>query len=248
MPTPRELVAAYGREYDLTRRQMQQLLRVVWRDVGGPGQANLDELLSIVLPILQGAQMNVAQLVTAFADAISTEFGVTLSPPAPNPLRVSGAFLRNGTPPAQVYERAVVDVRRELAKQRGIVDARAAGRRRLLVLADTDLALTHRVAAGDAFDALGFQRYRRVPTGRSCDLCRTAAAHTYNVGYLLPIHPHCDCRVLPLYEGRKIPTRDLPDLPEPTATVDPVVREHGELGPVLVEGSHRFTAEHDLGS
>lgn len=245
MATPAALVHAYGREYDLIRRELRRLTSDVWRDVGGPGDDNLDAWLRLILPIMNGAEVNIGQLVAAYLDQLSTDWGITTTPIV-TPEQVTGAALRNGTPPAEVYTRPVIDVRRELARDRRIDRAREAARQRAIVLADTDAALAHRFAAASAFETLGFTRYRRVPTGRSCDLCRTAAEQLYNVAQLLPIHPHCDCRVIPVYSEVRVPQRDLPTSPPPTAPADPVVREHGELGPVLVDRSHAFTGPGDL--
>lgn len=236
---------AYGREYDVTRRELRTLVSAVWRDVGGPDDANLDAWLRLILPIMNGVEVNIGQLVAAYLDELSTEWGITITPIV-TPEQVTGPALRNGTPPEDVYARPVVDVRRELSRRRRIDRARETARQRALVLADTDAALAHRFAASTAFDALGFQHYRRVPTGRSCDLCRTAAEQRYNVAQLLPIHPHCDCRVLPEPMTADVPQRDLPKSPPPSAPADPVVRDHGELGPVLVDRSHAFTGPGDL--
>lgn len=245
MATPAELVQAYGREYDVIRRELRRLTSDVWRDVGGPGEGNLNAWLNLILPIMAGAEVNIGQLVAAYLDELSTEWGITITPIVTTD-QVTGTALRNGTPPEEVYARPVVDVRRELARGRRIDRAREAARQRALVLADTDAALAHRFAAASAFEQLGFTTYRRVPTGRSCDLCRTAAEQRYNVAQLLPIHPHCDCRVLPEYSAVRVPQRELPKVPPPSAPADPVVREHGELGPVLVDRAHAFTGPGDL--
>lgn len=245
MASPAELVQAYGREYDIIRRELRRLTSDVWRDVGGPGDDDLTAWLNLILPITSGAEVNIGQLVAAYLDELSTEWGITITPIV-TPEQVTGPVLRNGTPPEQVYARPVVDVRRELRRRRRIDRARETARKRAVVLADTDAVLAHRFAAASAFEALGFQHYRRVPTGRSCDLCRTAAENVYNVAQLLPIHPHCDCRVLPDTAGFRVPQRDLPSIPPPSAPADPVVREHGELGPVLVDRAHDFTGPGDL--
>lgn len=245
MATPAELVQAYGREYDVIRRELRRLTSDVWRDVGGPGDGNIEALLQIILPIMSGVEMNIGQLVAAYLDELSTEWGITITPIV-TPDQVTGAVLRNGTPPEEVYARPITETRRALAKGKRIERARVDGRRRLQALADTDAMLAHRLAAGDAFHSLGFERYRRVPTARSCDLCRTAAENIYNAAYLMPIHGNCDCRIVPVYPPANVPQRELPKVPPPSAPADPVVREHGELGPVLVDRAHVFTGPGDL--
>lgn len=245
MATPAELVRAYGYEYDQLRREVRILIDAVWRDTGGPSQANLDDWLRSVLPIVRGAELNTSQLVTAYLDTLSSDWGITTTPVV-DAAKVTGAALRNGTTPETVYTRPVVNLRAELARGNRIDRARQRARDRARVLADTDVALAHRFAAANAFDALGFEQYRRVPTGRSCDLCRTAAENTYNIAQLLPIHSHCDCRVLPIYPPARVPSRELPEIPKPAAPAEPVVREHGELGPVLVDRNHHFTGPGDL--
>lgn len=243
MPSPAELVAAYGREYDLIRRELTRLLGSVWREVAGPAEANLDAWLRIALPAVAGAGRNVVTLVTAYLDSLSSEWGITDSPKI-DPADIIGKNLR-GVDPAEVYKRPIVDVRRALADGHSLARSNQIASQRAVVLGDLDLSLTHRATAQQSFEQLGFQRYLRVPTGASCDLCKTAARNRYKTADLLPIHARCDCRVMPEPDGRFVGRR--PPIPEPSTTVEPAVREHGELGPVLVDRRNTFTGPGDLG-
>lgn len=243
MPTPAELVAAYGREYDLIRRELRRLLESLWREVAGPSDDNREAWLRLVLPAVTGAERNIVTLVTAYLDTLSSEWGIDDSP-AVDPADVIGKKLR-GVEPETVYSRPVIDVRRALASGHSLARANQIAGQRAVVLGDTDLTLTHRSTAQQSFEQLGFQRYLRVPTGKSCDLCKTAARNRYRTGDLLPIHAHCDCRVMPEPLDRQPGRR--PSIPQPATTVDPVVREHGELGPVLVASQYTFTGPGDLG-
>jgi hypothetical protein len=132
----------------------------------------------------------------------------------------------------------------------------SAGIARLKDIAATDMQLAKTHTARESFTRNGIQRYQRVLTGStSCALCYVASTQTYSRGDLLPIHPGCDCSVSPIVgdldrdaelEATHEAIRQRFDTSDRGArAIDYrkalIVREHGELGPLLTVGEHRFT-------
>lgn len=155
----------------------------------------------------------------------------------------------------------VDEVEARLAEEKPLTKAVAAGERRARLLGVTDLELAEREAARQILttDARAPRFYQRVLTGdENCGLCVVASTQRHRREQLLPIHPGCDCVVQPLPDG----TRHVVDeqlLEAAHAAIQKtfgisdrsaraidyrkilLVREHGELGPVLTVAKHKFT-------
>lgn len=237
------------------------------------GQANVDvaaaeRFANTAAAISTAAQTRTAALVDAYLAALLARPPKGIEAPV-------GADVRNGTEPFDVYHRAVVEARRQLADGHSWPDAMRAGRARATSAAETDVMLTERQAFNDWADGESrITGYRRVLTGRSCMFCATASTQRYHKGTLRPLHSHCDCVTAPIIgsadPGHVINRALLRDLkaaggsrywkarglvevrddgsflvanPDGTARVLKVAeRQHGELGPVLVDREHAFTA------
>lgn len=275
MPAPELLIAAYGARYDQARAAASAAVGQLWDAVGGLDDQAADEFVRQAVTIVLGAERTTASLTAAYLSQLIAELASTPPAPARLDLAtVTGRALR-AAPPAEVYARPVVTARKAIAEGRSLVEALAAGRARATSTAATDVALAHRAAAvavmaGDD-RVVG---YRRVLTGRSCALCATASTQRYHRHTLAPIHAHCDCRVAPLVgdqdPGQVINDDLLDRLREAGGsrywrqrgvTVDEhghlvvgddgrrlevATKEHGELGPVLVDRDHHFSGEGDL--
>ena len=153
-----------------------------------------------------------------------------------------------------------------------------AGQERLDSLAATDLQLakTHTAQQALSRDAR-VVGYRRVLEGTySCGLCIVASTQRYRKAELMPVHPGCDCDVVPIYgdrdPGRLINAGALADVHaavkdrfgvdseaaraipriydgkgDPTLYRDVIVtHNHGEIGPVLGVRGQDFTGPADL--
>lgn len=162
--------------------------------------------------------------------------------PLPLPLaEVTGPAVRNGTEPATVYTRPFVTVWSDLKEGKEWEEAVKAGMERATSAVQTDVQLamrsTLRVVGGKDDRILGYQR---VPDGDACTFCKLIAGRRYLKENLLPVHPRCGCGVDVVTQADRAEffgalENDL-DLPPEVA-----VREHGELGPVVVDARHRFT-------
>lgn len=199
MPTPVELVEAYGRQYDRIRKTAADRARRWFERFGGPTDSDLERWLQFVIPLVEGSQSQTGALVDAFFAQFATELGEPRGVVGLDVEDITGPAVRNGATAETVYSRAVVDLRSRLGENLGIDRARqiAAGRARSSV--ETDIALSHRAAHLRVIDSSdSVSGYRRVLTGRSCMICATASTQRYSRQDLLPIHPHCDCRIAPI--------------------------------------------------
>lgn len=106
--------------------------------------------------------------------------------------------------------------------------------------------------------------YRRVlGAGKNCELCITASTQRYHRDDLQPIHSSCGCTTEPISEpvtarivdGRPLSVGEVDDstrdaLESAGLAVEDlppvVVRQHGELGPVLTDARHAWTGPEDL--
>lgn len=254
MASPDALLASYGRQYDEIRSELGRVVQRLWRLTGGPSDENLEQWLAAVLPTVAAAERTTVTLVALYLDLLSNQWGIDLKPSI-SAGDIIGTQLR-GVEPVDVYRRPIITVRNQLAAGKSLVEATKIGGQRAVSTAQTDVVLTHRAAAGQAFESLGFKYFRRVLTGKSCDLCQAASTQRYKTGQLLPIHPHCDCRVMPIYEQNdpgSIINSDVLATPAVQAAIADrtrrrvAQREHGELGPVLVAAAQNFTGPGDLG-
>jgi hypothetical protein len=227
-----------------------------------------DRFVAQILPVAAGAQQSLASLAWTFqAKMLADITGDTTAPPLVSLAKVTGQALR-GVDPAIVYRRPFTEIYRLLSAGKSMTQAITAGQLRAQQIAVTDLQLTSMRTANEVLTSTPHapQYFRRVLTGHeNCGLCILASTQRYHRRTLAAIHPGCDCEVAPL-----------PDTVDPGQVLDPdlliaahdaiadrfgvydaggrapdyrkviLVREHGELGPVLTVADHRFTGPDDI--
>ncbi len=164
--------------------------------------------------------------------------------------------------------RPIITARAGLGQGMDWTDAILTGLERALVMAMTDVQLGQRHSADWWAKSGRIAGYRRTLTGKSCGLCATASTQRYHQGDLMPIHGRCDCGVAPITggsdPGQVINHGLLNDLQSASNRSDywadhsltvtggkvetdagdrfkPTVRQHGELGPVLVTPGDTFS-------
>ena len=201
-------------------------------------KADVPGFLQAALPIVAAGQSASARATAAFLARSSG------SRPKPLDLTaVTGASVRNGTPPAKVYERPFVSVFTMLKNGAQYQDAVNAGRARAVSTAATDVQLTMRqtlVEVGTADERIiGFAR---VPDGGACEFCQLIAGQRYTTEDLMPVHNNCGCGVdIITAENRGDYFEGNPDNSLDMAS-SVAIASHGELGPVLVDPAHNFPA------
>lgn len=227
------------------RRQLVGQLQRLWDSLDDYRDEQIDQFAGRAASAVTGGQRNTVELEQAYLARLATAVrGEQVRPAGIDPRELVGSRLR-GVEPREVYRRAGVDVWTALADGEPIGQAQRRGRRRALSTAQTDLQLARTHAARRLLP--GDERvvgYRRATRGaETCDLCVTAAEQRYHTDQLMPIHPGCDCAIVPIYSDAD--PSDALDRPD-RDPVDVAVREHGEIGAVLTHADHGFTGPENI--
>jgi hypothetical protein len=216
----------------------------VWSSLPAHHHENVDEWLTKVLPIVSAAQRQSVHLTEAYlARALERQpIGVDVE-------KLIGAEVRNGAKPEDVYVRPFITVWADLKAGKALTDAVNAGLARATSTAAMDVQLSMRAALVSIGRADGgIVGYSRVPDAGACTFCHTCAGQRYTTDQLMPLHNHCGCGVEVITAANRGDFSGKPenDLSVVRDGVHAAVQEHGELGPVLVDGTQHFTGEHEL--
>lgn len=214
------------------RQVVAQAVAAAWQGLPGYDAADVARFVDLSVPVVLAGQRQSA----ALTDAYLARF-LGRQPLGINPADVTGAAVRNGTAPADVYRRPFVTVWTALGNGTQYTDAVSAGLARATGAAAMDVQLTHRAtlqAVQDRDPAI--RGYRRVADASACKFCVTVNGAFVKSAGAMALHNHCGCGLEPVRED--VPVSPVPD------TV--AVHDHGELGPVLTEPGQHFTALADL--
>lgn len=266
------LVLAYTARYNRLRVGAGLAVGAIWDRHAGLDDQAAAAFAEDAAQISLAAQTAAGHTVDGYLATIITFLtGEHATPVGIDPSTFTGAAVRPGVTPLDVYLRAVIAARVAVSDGKSFADAMSIGRGRATSTAETDVALAQRAA----FTQAAGERvagYRRVLTGKSCALCATASTQRYHRGELMPIHSHCDCGIAPIIgaddPGHVINRQLVTDLKHAARTtgnaeywktrhitvtdtgdvyLDPAaVHEHGELGPVLARAGHEFTGPGDI--
>lgn len=281
--SPEQLVAAYHRRLNDIRAAVAARIAAIWTASAGLTDTSAAAFSEAAALASLAAQTRTAVLVDAY---IATYLQLLTGERATTTLdreAVTGAAVRNGADPVDVYRRSIITARRLASDGTDYAKAMAGGRARAVAAAETDVMLTNRAAATQAMAASPHVvGYQRVLTGNSCMFCAAASSRLYHTNQLQPIHAHCDCGIAPVIgttnPGAVINHKLLSDLKAdggpsywkergfgvdangvirhrvettpPGADrpvfqlgepLDVAVRDHGELGPLLVDRADHFT-------
>lgn len=226
------------------RVRIERFISTVWAGLGSYRDADITRFVNVVLPVVLGAQQQVAALTDAYLAALAASvLGTPVRETGVKVKAVTGEALR-GVSPQEVYRRPGIQVWTALSLGKTFTQAVSEGLERALDIARTDLQLvkTHtarRILEGDR-RVVGHQR---VVSGKGCSLCHKAAGQRYTKANLQPIHDNCDCGVRPIYARAPVSQADQQEAAE---DVEVIVHEHGELGPVLAVKGQNFTGPHDI--
>lgn len=229
-----------------------------WNRLPAYNEADVAKFTAAAVPIVVAARKQATHLTDAYLSLMLKRPPVGLTVPE----------IRNGIDPDEVYKRPFVNVWTALGNRVPYVDAVAAGLARATATAQTDVALTSRAAAVDyAAKDPSIVGWERVPEDDACDFCLLASTQQYGSEDLMPLHDRCGCTVQPITSsdsraGQSVLNHDLlADLGAKGVKVydggevrtygstDPagmVVREHGELGPVITKAGDSFTGPDDI--
>lgn len=228
------------------RAQAANQVGQYWDGLGHYDLEDVAPFVGQVVPIVVASQRAAITITDAYLGRM-----VRRSPLGLDVASLIGASLRSGTSLEDVYRRPFVNVWSAL--QRGdLWDlAVASGRARAISSATMDVALSTRAAArqiGQDDDRI--VGYQRVPDESACEFCALVSGQRYTTEDLMPLHNNCGCTVEPLLASERhrftgVEANDL-SIPVERDGVVAAVREHGELGPLLVNGEDHFTDESSL--
>lgn len=156
------------------------------------------------------------------------------------------------------YGRVADTVRFKLSQGVPVDEAVRIGLERADVMARMDVTLARRDQSSATVQSnprtTAFRRviHPELSETGTCGLCIAAADRRYNRGDLMPLHDRCKCEVVPITAegdpGGTLNNADLADVytsaesnyAKDLLKVRYQVRDHGELGPVLVDARHHW--------
>lgn len=232
MPSPDALLASQTRAREALRSRVEAILARTWNALGSWRGDDVERFLSVVVPVIEAAQMQTAAVTEVYlAGLLSEMLGEEIAPAG-----VSGEMTAlRSVPTEDVYRRPFVATWTALSNGAEIAAAVSVGADRLLRIADDDLSLAHRHTAltviRNTDSVTGFRRVIRPELSRgrttkgggdrglgTCGLCIAASNQVYKRDDLLPIHTRCHCDVMPIVRassgtesdpGRRVNREDL---------------------------------------
>lgn len=263
-PQPEQVIAAYDQAVADVRSKITTYATTLWAARGSYRDADIDWLVSQIVPKVIAGQVRTANLTSAYIAALLAAKGLGPTPAQ----RVDAGLVTGGRgiAPSDVYRRPAVEMYTALANGASFSQAKDQSIQRLTQLVGTDMQMAKVRQADRSFQAAGRKGYRRVTHGKTCALCVIASTQRYWVGNLLPIHPGCDCGVADLEPNEAVSQVIDPDRLEAThagvreligsssrdarSAADyrklVVVHEHGEYGSTLAWRDQKFTGPGDL--
>lgn len=223
------IAAAYTARYNRLRVTAGEKAGRAWDRLANLDDSAAQRFAETAAGLSLGAQTQMAATVDGY---VALMLGTTTGAGSPVGLdtrEVSGAAVRAGAEPEDVYMRPVITARAAVSEGRSWAEGMALGRVRAVVTAEFDVALTQRASA---LQAIGpndrIVGYRRTLTGASCTLCQVASTQRYHKGNLMPIHGHCDCGWAPIIgdsDPGHVINRDLLNDLKKRGEVDKITRQ-----------------------
>jgi hypothetical protein len=268
---PDQLVNAYAATVEAVRNRVVAYATAMWSASPSLRDADVNALVSRIVPAVQAGQLQVANLTNAYITQLAAMEGITARPVAVDRDAILGY---RGVPAPDVYRRPAVTTYTKLATGQPFENAKAAGLARLTSILATDLQQARTRQAQKVYSGSGFEYTVRTLTGNeNCALCVIASTQRYHKSELMPIHPGCDCGQRGMKAGSDPGQVIDPNLLEMThQAIDSklggtdrgardlgegnpisdfldliVTNEHGELGPTLGWRDDHFTSAADLG-
>lgn len=239
MPDTTSIVKGYDTLVAATRARVVANVAAAWSIMDSYNRADVDRFVSRAVPVVLGGQARVATLTDAYMASMET--AATGKRAAPLGLPSPTIESIRGVSADKVYERAGIEVWTALKDGVDYSDAVARGLDRATSSAATDMQLARTHSARDVMEKRpSITGYRRVLHPPSCDLCVRASRNRYGKRTLQPIHSHCDCGIVPIFEDFD-PGKVANDTHEVQGLAQMTVHEHGELGPVLTFSGQHFT-------
>lgn len=199
-----------------------------WRNLGSWNDADVERFLARAVPIVGSAQRQSVAVTDAF---VARYLG--RSPLGIDPEQIT-ARTRKGTTLDEVYRRPFVQLWSSLKNGQQFDDGFNAALERAAGSAAMDVQLAMRETAGfiDREDS-SFAGFQRVANAGACAFCQEVDGAFVSYEDVMALHNYCNCGVEP--------RQNVSDLPR-QGELDVSLNDHGELGPMLGDPEHDFTA------
>lgn len=234
----RRLVDAHIEAQRRLRLLISQAVGKHWSGLGSWDQQDVERFLAVAVPtVLAGQRSSVSLTEGYLAQALKRR------PIGVNPDGLSGASVRNGTPPETVYRRPFIQLWSKLGEGKRFDDALHASLARVQGSAATDVQLSSRAtfqAVQNADD--GIYGYERVADGGACNLCESLDGVYVKDADASPVHSSCGCSLSPL-DAPHPSARYLPSGQEVVKGDGYAIHQHGEMGSYLASPDQQFTTE-----
>lgn len=187
-----------------------------------------DRFASSIVPLVKAGQMLTAKTTAAYVAQR------TRTPTARiDPAKVTGAAVRNGADPLDVYRRPFGIMWSALGDGADLTEAKVRGRDRLAMTAAMDVWLAMRAASNEADRQIAHSiTWVRVADPGACELCAAAEGSSYSDAGDMAGHPNCGCTIDPVLGE--------PDVtPADSSAYD--IHTSDELGPLLYAAGHSFS-------
>jgi hypothetical protein len=176
------------------RRIVARSLTDIWSELPNYDRSAVDQWLSKALPVVRAGQIQSVNLTNAYLAAALQSQPIPL-----DTSQLTGASVRNGTPPEVVYERPFITLWSALQDGLDYSAAVDKGIARAVDMSSYDVQGAFRATAaeigGQSDKIFGFER---VPDANACQFCLVASTQRYHSDDLMPLHNHCGCGIKPL--------------------------------------------------
>jgi hypothetical protein len=217
-PETAALVRVYETQVAGVRQLVVDFVRATWLGLGDYHDATIDGFVAALAPVLEGAQQHTAALTDGYLATLESLTRTDAVAPFGVPDDVVSTPALRGVSNDELLRRPALELYTRLARQEPFTQALGRATDRAQSITETNLQLAKTHAARHVLTTKpAVVGYRRSLKGaRSCALCIVAATQRYHRGKLMPIHPGCDCGVIPVYRdadpGQVIDPTALPDL------------------------------------
>lgn len=197
----------------------------------------------------------------SYLTAVLADYGIDTRP-AP---KVVDSYPRANAAATEVYRRPVDQFIWRRRNGGTMAESEEAFRDRIRAIAEADILAAEREESLLVYDALpdviGHRRVIHPELSRTgtCGLCVVAANQWYTTGELMPIHLECNCDSAPIARGSDpglaLNKDDLEEIyaaaggtsAEALKNTRVAIRQHGELGPILVRDGQHFKTPEEAG-
>lgn len=267
-PTQPDITGRYEAQSELLFASVLARLASLWKGLGTWHRQDVASFQKTALPLVAAGQRQMAALTSAY---LEQHYQQVFGEPSPrvslDMSQLTGAPLRNGTSPADEYERPFVQLWTDLSHGEPLDVATESGATRLQQLAETDIQLARTHTAQAVMQQQPRVKYyvRRIESDHPCALCLIASTQRYRKSKLMPIHPACHC-ITEMVEADYDPGQvineallnQIHDAVEKATgqssrggrAIDyrkvVVQHDHGEIGPVLGFNGQHFTSRTDI--